>query len=317
MRDNDACRILVTGAAGLIGTETTHVMRQLGYDITTLDIKQRDQRGESISHVGNLLDPLVRREALRDVDGVIHLAALSRVEEAEADPDECIRVNLEGTKALLIDMTARRCSPWFIFASSREVYGEPKWLPVDEGHTLSPLNHYGRTKVACEQLVRTYASSVGRSGTILRFSNVYGSALDHEDRLVPSFIQRALLDQELRVFGGEQVLDLLYVRDAAFVIERVVSIIEHDEQWGAILNVGSGEGTSMKDLIGLIERIIDKRVSIRLEPSRPGSVASYITDTKQMKRTLGIECRTPLEEGLIGLVDRFRLRLEPLRMVVA
>ena len=317
MRDEDASRLLITGAAGLIGTEVTHLLRQLNYDVATLDLKKRDQRGTPIDLVGDLLDPRLRSEALQDVSGVIHLAAVSRVVKAEAAPKECTRVNLDGTKALLLDMIARRCPPWFIFASSREVYGEARWLPVDEGHTLAPLNHYGRTKVACEALVRTYANSVQRSGTILRFSNVYGNTLDHEDRLVPSFIQRALFEQELRVFGGEQVLDLIHVRDVAFAIERAVSFIQHDEHWGATINVGSGVGTSMKELIELIEDSVGKRVSVKLEPSRKSSVNSYIADTKLMNRNLGVECHVPLQIGLRELIDGFRLRLQPLQMVVA
>ncbi len=317
MRDEETSRLLVTGAAGLIGTKVVYLLRQLGYDVITLDLKEHNQRGTPIDKVGDLLDPGLRFRALQGVSGVVHLAAVSRVIEAEADPKECTRVNLQGTRDLLLDMVSRRCPPWFIFASSREVYGEAQWLPVDEGHVLAPLNHYGRTKIACEALVRTYANSARRAGTILRFSNVYGSALDHEARLVPSFIQRALLDQELRVFGGEQIMDLIHVRDAAYAIERTVSFIDHCDPWATTINVGSGIGTSMKELIELIEDSICKQVSVRLEPSRKSSVNSYIADTRLMNQMIGFECQVSLQSGLGELVECFKQRLRPLSLVVA
>ena len=219
-------RLLVTGAAGLIGTEVSHQLRQRGYDVVTLDLRKRDQRGLSVEHVGDICDHRLRKEALRGVDGVIHLAAVSRVKEAEQNPIECTRVNLDGTKMLLTDMVNLRRQPWVLFASSREVYGEPRWLPVGDDHPLSPVNHYGRTKVECEALVTAYSESTGRPASILRYSNVYGSALDHQDRLVPSFVEKALLEEELVVHGGDQTIDLMHVDDAAEFTERIATLMQ-------------------------------------------------------------------------------------------
>jgi len=317
MKEEVEGRLLVTGAAGLIGTEVSHQLRLRGYDVVTLDLRKRDQRGNPIDHIGDICDAKLRKEALFGVDGVVHLAAVSRVKEAEQDPFECTRVNLDGTRALLTDMVAMRRQPWVLFASSREVYGEPRWLPVGEDHILSPVNYYGRTKVECEALVSAYSETTSCQASILRYSNVYGNPLDHQDRLVPSFIEKALLEDELEVHGGGQTIDLMHVKDAAAITEKIATLMQYNGRWAVTINVGSGVGTTMDELIALIGDAADSDISIRYEAPQPGCVESYITDTRLMSDKLEFDCSIPLDEGIQDLVERYRKRLAPLQMVIA
>ena len=134
--------MLITGGAGLIGTAAKTFFEQQGWVIRTFDQKKTDLDGRPIDFVGDILDYEAFREPFQAMDGVLHLAAISRVIDAELNKEECTRVNLKGTKRTL-DFASQANCKWFIFGSSREVYGEPSSFPVSEEDGVSPINHYG------------------------------------------------------------------------------------------------------------------------------------------------------------------------------
>ena len=170
-------RILVTGSSGLIGRALLGVLAEDGIDTVPYDLAA----GQDIC------DPAQVTRALVGCDGVIHLAAISRVAWGETDPDLCRHINVTGTEVLLQAVLAQPRAPWMVFASSREVYGDPDALPVAETAPMLPVNHYGRSKADGERLVLA-ARANGLRSAIVRLSSVYGSVHDHPDRAVPSLL---------------------------------------------------------------------------------------------------------------------------------
>ncbi|RJV00885.1 MAG: SDR family NAD-dependent epimerase/dehydratase, partial [Candidatus Poseidoniales archaeon] len=188
--------VLITGGAGLIGTASKTYFEQRGWTVSTLDLKQCDLDGRPIDHIGDIVEFKLFQDILTDIDGILHLAAVSRVIDAELNKEECTRVNVNGTKRLLEAASTANCR-WFIFGSSREVYGEPPSLPVSEEHGVAPINHYGHAKVIGENMVKKHCEINGMVHSNLRFSNVYGHSGDHQTRLVNAFIIQALKSEAL------------------------------------------------------------------------------------------------------------------------
>ena len=166
--------ILVTGSAGLIGRHLITHLRRAGTPVRGFDIAEAPSE--------DTRDAEALAAALDGVEGVIHLAAVSRVVWAERKPALCQAINVDGLKNLLRLCPARPLPPWVIFASSREVYGDAVRLAVAEDVEFRPLNVYARSKVAGEIFV-THAAEAGLRAVISRFSSVFGCALDYADRV--------------------------------------------------------------------------------------------------------------------------------------
>lgn len=167
-------KILVTGSEGLVGTALSAELRARGVAVAGLDLKL------PAGHPGraDVADGQAVEQLEDGCGGIVHLAAVSRVVWAERDPERCWRINVDGTRNVLRAARGSQSRLWVLFASSREVYGEPTRLPVAEDAALRPMNVYGRSKAAGEDLVGELRDS-GLTTAILRFSNVYGSTDDH------------------------------------------------------------------------------------------------------------------------------------------
>ena len=167
---------------------------------------------EEPAHRGDVRDYQAVAQAMAECSGVIHLAAVSRVFWGEQNPGLCWETNVKGTENVLTAASRMNPKPWVIYSSSREVYGHPQSLPVTEDAPLAPVNIYGRSKAAGEELVNK-ARTKGLTTAIVRFSNVYGSTSDHSDRVVPAFARAASLGEPLRVDGPDHVFDFNHLED--------------------------------------------------------------------------------------------------------
>ena len=148
-------RILITGSSGLVGSALSVGLEEAGAGLSLLDV-----RAEGTSR-GDVREAARVREALEGCDGVIHLAAISRVIWGEQRPEECWDVNVNGVRNVLEAAACAGSKPWVIFASSREVYGQPSSLPACEETPLAPVNVYGRAKVRGEELVEAARRQCG------------------------------------------------------------------------------------------------------------------------------------------------------------
>ncbi|MCA9490633.1 MAG: NAD(P)-dependent oxidoreductase [Myxococcales bacterium] len=295
MTDNPSRRVAVTGSRGLIGTALRSALERAGYHVGGLDLL-----GDAAER-GDVCDRGDVERALEGSIGVVHLAAVSRVVDGERDPAGCWRSNVEGTRNVLRAARAFARPPWVIYASSREVYGQPPALPASEDSPRVPVNIYGRSKVAAEDLVR----EADLLTAVVRFSNVYGSTGDHADRVVPAFARQAALGHPLRVDGSGHTFDFTHLEDTVRGLLAVVDRLEAGVQLAPV-HLLTGTPTTLGRLASLAVETAGTSSAIREAPPRSYDVASFYGDPTRAAELLGWRARIGLREGLSRLVADFR-----------
>jgi UDP-glucose 4-epimerase len=276
-------KILVTGGAGFIGIHLVErLLRDHEGEVTILDNLKRSA-AERVAHfpprarlvVGDIRDfDAVARE-VRGCDVVYHLAAQSNVMGAVTDPDYSVTTNVLGTHNVL-RAAAEAGVPRLVFTSSREAYGEPDRLPVEEARPLLPKSGYGASKAAGEFYARAFSTSHPIAIEIVRFANVYGAG--DSGRVIPLWVAAAKAGRDLEVYGGEQVIDFLWVGTA---VEALVHAARRGLQGPT--NIGSGVGTRILDLADRILAVTGSTSKIKRTPARKVEVARFVADTTHMR----------------------------------
>jgi UDP-glucose 4-epimerase len=293
-------RVLVTGSEGLIGGAVAKHLRALGLGITELDLRAPDRPRR-----GDIRDVARLECAIDACDGVVHLAAVSRVVWAEQQQSLCWDTNVGALQQLLQAALVSPRRPWLVFASSREVYGDAAKLPATEDNPLQPVNLYGRSKVAGEALCAA-AAAAGLRVAIVRLSNVFGSRTDHPDRVVPAFIRAALAGEPLRVDGAESTFDFTYLDDAVSGLTAVVDLLSSERQAPPPLHLVTGVPTSLGHLAATVVRLSASASRVIEAPPRSFDVARFFGDPSRAHALLGWRAAVPLQSGLVGLIAEFR-----------
>jgi nucleoside-diphosphate-sugar epimerase len=238
-------------------------------------------------------------------DVVFHAAAVSRVEWGEIDPGKCLRTNVMGLMNTLSWLMKATTHPHFIFASSREVYGEPKSVPATEDCPKQPISVYGTSKLAAEQLLAHFGVVDKLRYTILRFSNVYGSTRDLPERVIPRFTERALRGQQLILNGGDQILDFTFIDDVVEGLMTLISQIEHgsDQVVNTDFNFCSGQGTSIKQLADLVKDATKSKSEIVVSARKSYDVTKFIGNSAKAQRILQFRTER-IETGFRKYVER-------------
>jgi len=252
---------------------------------------------------GNDLDKLPA-----NTDIVVHCAAISRAELAERQPERCMNVNVIGLDNIVRWSLRQKAVPHIIFASSREVYGNPDTLPVPESHLRQPRSTYGRSKALGEALLAYYGTGHNQPYTILRFSNVYGSVHDLPERVVPAFARNALSNLPLTLFGGEQVLDFVYIDDAISGIVQLIDGISRGrkEVCNATYNICSGRGISIGEVARLTKAACASDSEIRSLASREFDARAFIGNYSKARADLGYGPSISFEHGLSLYLSKLR-----------
>ncbi|MCR5184133.1 MAG: NAD(P)-dependent oxidoreductase [Opitutales bacterium] len=296
-------KILITGGLGFIGrTLVEALLPQTDCAIHILDIKDLpvEMKKERITFHkidicdrGKILD-LCEKERF---DGVVHLAAVSRVEDGELNKELCVKVNYQGTKNVC-EGCNKNPNAWIISASSREVYGEvsPECFPVKEDIELCPINNYGHTKLEGELLVQ----SLCKNYIIMRFSNVYGNNYDRPERVIPKFVRRALAGEPLILQGGEQVIDFTFIDDAIRTVFKGIKYLAEQKNTQECIHVTPGRKNALKDVAVMILKLTgsDSKIEVRPEEKRVYDVVQFVGDVQNRKRILGEDEFLTIEDGL-------------------
>jgi UDP-glucose 4-epimerase len=296
-------RVLVTGGAGFLGSHLVDALVRRGDHVTVLDSLRRGTPANLNGAVGagsaTVLTDDIRDygSVIRAVDGaelVFHLAAQSNVMGAIEDPEYSLTTNVLGTYNVLKAAAAagvRRV----VFSSSREVYGEPERLPVSESSPLAPKSFYGASKVSGEAYCRAWRGAAGLECQILRFANAYGPR--DRDRVIPLWVERAAAGEPLLIYGGEQILDFVWVGRCVSALLAAATC----PQDGPI-NVGSGQGTPLPTLARRIIDLAGSRSTTQLLPARDVEVVRFVADVSKMRDVLGVQPQTDPLSGLSALV---------------
>jgi UDP-glucose 4-epimerase len=282
----------VTGGAGFIGS---HLIDRLLTDscpsVVVLDNLSRGRLSNLARWQGNprldilhgdVRDVSTVDELVRGADVVYHLAAQSTVMGGVKDMGYTFSTNVVGTFNVL-SSAARWGVRRVVFASSREVYGEPISLPVDEESPLLAINSYGASKAAGEAYCRAFRREFGLQTSVLRLANVYGPR--DIGRVIPLWVGQAISGHELTVYGGKQVIDFVWVGDTVEALVRAA----HLEGPLPPINVGSGTGTRIVDLARRIARLAEAHGRLNLQPARSVEVTRFIANVDRMRELLKIE----------------------------
>jgi UDP-glucuronate 4-epimerase len=302
--------ILVTGAAGFIGS---HLVDQLladgsevvGVDAFTGYYSRRRKERNLASAIredgfrlveGDLLE-LDLDELLRGVRSVVHLAGEPGVRRSWGGHfSRYLERNVLSTQRLL-EAVWRNGTPSFVYSSSSSVYGPDPGYPVGEDHGRRPASPYGFSKLAAEDLIQLYVRERAVSATILRYFSVYGPR-QRPEMALSRFISAAFRGRPVEVFGdGEQKRDMTYVSDA---VKATVAAL------GApvgVYNVGGGTRATVNEMIDAVGRVTGASVEVRYGPVAEGDVRSTWADSGRAVRVLGYRPRVGLDEGIEAQVE--------------
>lgn len=295
-------RILITGSEGLVGTSLRGALEAIGVDVVGLDLRATGAERGDVRSADTV------RAALAGCTGVVHLAAVSRVIWAEQDPDECWRTNVGGLRNVIEAAVLEPRPPWILFASSREVYGQPEALPATEDTPLRPVNIYGRSKVEGERVLLA-ARDRGLRTAVVRLSNVYGTARDHADRVVPAFARAAALGSPLRVDGPDHTFDFTHIDDTCRGLVSLVELLASRPDAPPPIHLLTGHATTLGELAELAVRLGGGRSPIREAAPRSFDVSHFYGSPSRAAALLGWAPRVRLAEGLGQLIEAYRLEL--------
>lgn len=301
-------RILITGAAGFIGSNLTHRLLEKGaYCVAGLDnfddFYSREEKERNIRpfmyHADfQLVEGDIRNitdlTALDDIDIIVHLAAKAGVRPSIQNPVLYQDVNVAGTQNLL-EFARQRNIRQFVFASSSSVYGINEQVPWSEEDKLMPISPYASTKLSCEMMGHVYSHLYGIRFLALRFFTVYGPA-QRPDLAIHKFFRSILNGQPIPVFGdGSTSRDYTFVEDTVKGIEAAISYEGSDFE---IINLGNHRTVTLSELIAAIEEVCGKNALIDRQPEQPGDVPQTYADIRKAERLLGYHPETDLYTGL-------------------
>ena len=308
-------KLLITGGAGYIGSVLTAYFLDKGFEVVIYDDLSTgsviDQRATFIN--GSILDMSKLTIALTDVDTVIHCAAKALVEESFARAQLYSQVNTDGTNTLLNAMTQTGVNK-IIFSSTAAVYGDTNDIPLLENSQINPINPYGESKYAAEQLVTEFANK-GSSSVTFRYFNVSGSYKrdngellvenhQNETHLIPKVMKNIFkngVDSKVEIYGnnfptkdGTCIRDYLHVQDLAHA--HLLAIEKLERGVSKVFNLGSGIGFSVLEVLNEIEKVMGVKLNRVISPARKGDPAVLLAAIGKANDQLGWKPEASLNE---------------------
>jgi UDP-glucose 4-epimerase len=306
-------RWLVTGGAGFIGSHLAQALVARGETVRIADDFSTGKaanvavlNGKTEVLTGDLADAGFAREAVADVDLVLHQAAIPSVPRSVADPLTSHRANVNATVSLLVaarDAGVRRV----VYAGSSSAYGDSPTLPKHEAMTPQPLSPYALQKLVGEQYMQLYTSLYGLETVTIRYFNVFGPRQDPSSPysgVIALFITRLLAGEPPIITGdGGQTRDFTYIDN---VVDGVLRAAVAPEAAGQVINVATGERTSINELAHTLARLIGSPLAPVHVEARAGDVRDSLADLTRARQLLGYEPHIGLDEGLRRTIAWYR-----------
>ena len=306
--------ILVTGAAGYIGSVCAEVLVSRGMSVIALDNLVEGHRAAVPPGVVFCQIDLADRLQLEKVfsqhkiDAVMHFAGEALVAKSVREPSTFYAANV-GCGVNLLDAVTRHGVKKFIFSSTAATYGEPETVPIPEDHRKAPINPYGKSKLVFEQILSDYKGYTGLDYVTLRYFNAAGASAERgehhrvETHLIPRVLDAAngalpyvdVFGSDYPTPDGTCLRDYIHVLDIADSHFRALE--EIDRVSGEAFNVGNSRGFSILEVIDTAERITGRKIPRKMGPRRPGDPAVLVASKEKLKRALGWEAsHSSLEE---------------------
>jgi UDP-glucose 4-epimerase len=324
MTERQAMRVFVTGGAGYIGSHTLLQLLAAGHEICVFDnfansspealsrVRQLSNR-DFISIAGDIRSKSDLDRALGQFtpDAVIHFAGLKAVGESTQQPLLYYDNNVAGSAQLLAAMDRAGCRR-IVFSSSATVYGNPQYLPLDEGHPIGPTNPYGRTKAIIEEMMRDWAAATPDiSAVMLRYFNPVGAhdsgRIGEDPQGIPNnlmpFVAQVAVGRRahLSIYGddydtrdGTGERDYIHVVDLAAAHLAALDYVTVQTGWDAV-NVGTGAGTTVRELVAAYSQAADRPIETHIVQRRPGDVAATYAATEKAETLLGWKAKFGIE----------------------
>ena len=302
-------KVLVTGGAGFIGSHIVDNLVSNDYSVRVIDnlstgkltnISQHLGKGAIDFVKGDIRDFELVKKCVLDVDAVVHLAAITSVPFSVKQPKLTHETNVKGTLNLLNSCAEAKVNK-FVFISSCAVYGEPKYLPVDEIHPTNPISPYAESKLVGERHCLTFHKKHLLKSVVLRLFNVYGprQGVNDYSGVITKFIYRSKQKLPMIIYGdGLQTRDFVNVYD---VSQAVLQALENEKADGEIFNIGFGTPTSVNDLANHVLDLAGLNLKISPEKPRPGDIANTFADISKAEKLLRYKPTFSLQNGLSAL----------------
>ena len=312
-------RVLVTGGAGYIGSQTAKALARAGHEGVVLDnlvTGHRDAVKWGPFIEGDLGDKELVAKIFKEhrIEAVIHFAASLLVGESVTNPQKYFWNNVVNT-LLLLDVMKACGVKYIVFSSSAAVYGTPEKLPITEDHPTSPVNPYGDSKLCMERAIRWYCVAYGLRGAALRYFNAAGADLegelgeehDPESHLIPLVVKAALGQRpDVEVYGtdyptpdGTAIRDYIHVVDLADAHVRALEYLAGGGE-STELNLGTGKGHSVREVVAGVGKLCNGGVPAKDAPRRAGDPAVLVADPSKAREVLGWE---PQYSGLDTIIQ--------------
>ena len=301
-------RVVITGGAGFIGHHLALFMKNLGHDVAVYDSLERASeygvkriREAGIKLVkGDIGDKNRIKWAFREIgaDGLVHAAAYIDVVESTKKPELYLENNTVKSYTVF-EAAAEGGVEYGVYISSAAVYGEPRYIPIDEKHPTEPLSPYGLSKLMGEYVARFVSKIYGMPTAIMRLFNVYGPGQTGAYAgVISKFIERVVRGEPPIIFGdGEQTRDFIHILDVC----RAINLALEAKAEG-VFNVATGKSVSIKKLA----EIIIKEAGVSLSPvymsKRPGDIKHSLADISKIKTVLGFTPQIDVKDGIKELV---------------
>ncbi len=307
-------KIIITGGLGYIGSHTIVELKEIidefiiidnlsNSDISVID-KLKTLTKKKIIHYNESINNENKLKEIFKVhqpDSVIHFAGLKSVQEGELNPDKYFYTNVSGTVSLLNALKEYKCSN-FIFSSSATVYGNPEYLPYDEEHLTKPINNYGRTKLAAEQIIHDWADNNNISTLSLRYFNPVGAhitaLIGEKPEGIPNNLMPYILEvisgrlKELNVYGddydtkdGSGERDYIHVTDLAQAHVSALAYCDKNTV-NDVFNIGTGESISVFDIINTFKNSLNTNINYKVTKRRDGDLPKYFSATNKAEKYL-------------------------------
>lgn len=293
---------LVLGGAGFFGSHLTAALAQAGHRVKVFDRPHVDRlallaRERVETFTGDFLNPQALVPALRGTEIVFHLVSTTLPKTSNDNPVYDVESNVVGSLRLFGLCREHGVRKVVFVSSGGTVYGKPKSVPVTEEHPTDPLCSYGIHKLALEKYLQLAQQLYGLEYCVLRPANLYGprQRLDISQGAVAVFLDRALRGLPIEIWGdGSVVRDYVYVADAVDAMLKAARFAGEPR----IFNIGSGQGTSLNQLVAEIEKLLGRKLKVNYTATRSLDVPVNVLDATLAARHLGWNATTPLGEGL-------------------